>query len=64
MKVRVEKDIVIPAGTILYTAPQKIVRYVPYVEAIIGYGRNHTASFSIDMDAVQAFPEQFKVLDE
>ncbi len=63
MKVQVEKDIVIPAGTILYTAPQKIVRYVPYAEAIIGYGRNHTASFSIDLDAVEAFPEHFTVLE-
>ncbi len=64
MKVRVEKDIVIPAGTILYTAPQKIVRYVPFAEAIIGYGRDHTASFSIDLDAIKAHPQQFTVLDE
>ena len=34
MKVRVEKDIVIPAGMILHDAPRRTVRYEPFAEAL------------------------------
>ena len=63
MKVRVEKDIVIPAGMILHDAPRRTVRYEPFGEAIIGFGKDHTGSFTIDLDAIEAHPDQFTVLE-
>ena len=63
MKVRVEKDIVIPAGMILHDAPRRTVRYEPFGEALIEFGRDHTARFTIDLDAVEAHPDQFTILE-
>ncbi len=64
MKIRVEKDIVIPAGMILHDAPRRTVRYEPFGEALIGFGKDHTAHFTIDLDAVKAHPRQFTILEE
>jgi hypothetical protein len=64
MKVRIEKDIVIPAGMILNDAPRRSVRYEPFGEALIGFGKDHTARFTIDLDAIKAHPRQFKVIEE
>jgi hypothetical protein len=64
MKVRVEKDIVIPAGMILHDAPRRTVRYEPFGEALIGFGKDHTASFTIDLDAIKAHPRQFTVIEQ
>ena len=64
MKVRVEKDIVIPAGMILHDAPRRTVRYEPFGEALIGFGPDHTGSFVIDLDAMEAHPDQFTVLEQ
>ena len=63
MKVRVEKDIVIPAGMIIEDAPRRTIRYAPFGEALIEVDRDHTASFTIDLDAMEAHPEQFTVLE-
>lgn len=63
MKVRVEKDIVIPAGMILHDAPRRTVRYEPFAEVLIGFGRDHTGSFTIDLNAIKTYPDQFTVLE-
>ena len=54
-------DIVIPAGTELKLAPTKTVRYAPHFDCIIGYGPDHTATFTIDLDAIHEHPEKFEV---
>ena len=64
MKVRIEQDIVIPAGMVMDDAPRTTKRYGPFCEALIGFGKDHTARFTIDLDAVKTHPEQFTVLDE
>lgn len=47
MKVRVLKDIVIPAGTILEDSPRKTERHgAGHVETILAVGRNNTAVFT------------------
>ena len=63
MKVRIEKGIVIPAGMILHDAPRRTVRYEPFGEAVIAFGKDHTASFTIDLDAIDAHPTQFTILE-
>ncbi len=62
MKVRIDKDIVIPAGTIMQEAPMKTVRFMPFAEALIAFGNDYTAEFTIDEDAIKAHPEQFTIL--
>lgn len=64
MKVRVERDIVIPAGLVMDDAPRITKRYGPWCEALIGLDRDHTARFTLDLDAVRTHPEQFTILDE
>ena len=64
MRVRVDKDIVIPAGLVMDDAPRTTKRYGPFCEALIGFGRDHTARFTIDLDAVKVHPDQFTVLEE
>ena len=63
MKVRVEKDIVIPAGMVLHDAPRRTVRYAPFGEALIAFGSDHTASFTIDLEAIEAHPDHFTVIE-
>lgn len=64
MKVRIEQDIVIPAGLVMDDAPRITKRYGPWAEALIGFGRDHTAAFTIDVDAIKAHPKQFTIVDE
>jgi len=64
MKVRIEQDIVIPAGMVMDDAPRMTRRYGPFCEALIGFGKDHTGRFTIDLDAVKTHPEQFTILDE
>ncbi len=63
MKVRIEKDIVIPAGIVIHDAPWNTVRYEPFGETLIGFGPDHTGSFIIDLDAMEANPDQFTILE-
>ncbi len=64
MKVRIEKDIVIPAGMVMDDAPRVTRRYGLFCEALIGFGKDHTARFTIDLDAVKVHPDQFTILEE
>jgi hypothetical protein len=48
------QDIVIPAGTELTGAPWRIVRSVPFVDAIIGHGPDTTSIWSIDLQEAVA----------
>ena len=63
MKVKILSDIVIPSGTIMQTAPSKIERYVPYFEAIIGFGKDNVASFVVDDDTVKEYPDKFEIVE-
>ena len=63
MRVRIEKDIVIPAGLVMDDAPRITKRYMPFAEALIGFGRDHTARFTIDEDAIKSHPDQFTILE-
>ena len=63
MKVKILSDIVIPSGTVMQTAPTKTKRYIPYFEAIIGFGKNNVASFVVDNDTVKEFPDKFQVVE-
>ncbi len=64
MKVRIEQDIVIPAGLVMDDAPRVTRRYGPWCEALTGFGKAHTGRFTLDFDVVRTFPEQFTILEE
>ncbi len=57
---KVLKDIVISKGTILRGGAQKTEYFSPHFECTIGFGKDHTASFVIDEDAIMAHSDIFE----
>lgn len=44
------QDIVIPAGTAVQLAPNKISRYVPYAGVLLGVTKDTTAEWTMPLD--------------
>lgn len=44
------RDIVIPAGTEIGKAPWRVIRAVDFAEAVIGFGKDNCASFTMPLD--------------
>ena len=61
-KVKLKKDIVIPKGTILQTAPVKTERNDEHFDCVIGLSDNTTGTFTycIDTDFIDELFEYFE----
>ena len=62
MTIRLKKDIVIPAGTVLSRGPVKTEYPTPIVEHIIGFGPNHSGDLRVDIEAVLNNPDTFEAV--
>ena len=54
-----KKDIVIPAGTEIHSAPTEIKRHTPYGEIIVGFEKDYWGSFSISEETLENNPDLF-----
>ena len=50
MSYRTTRDILIPAGTVLFEPPVASSRWGKNHEAVVGLGRDHTAYLSLDVE--------------
>ncbi len=61
MKVKLLKDIVIPAGTVFDTAPRVTTRHgIGHVSKIIGLSKDTSGSFTYDLGETDKEREQLK----
>lgn len=61
MNILVKKDIIIPAGTILKSAPIRTVRHGFHGEHVLGFGPDGTGFFTIDEESAQLNPDYFEL---
>jgi len=55
----------LPVGTLVEDpAPYKTEYCMPHYEVLIGIGKDHTASFIVDAEAVENNPDYFEELPE
>jgi hypothetical protein len=59
-----KKDIVIPAGTVMKRSPIKREYVEPFYDALIGYGKDHVAYFTFNIDGIEEFSDDFEVVEE
>lgn len=62
-KIRLKKDITIPAGTILELGPTHIEFGCDHYEEIVAFGKDHVGEFFIDEDAIRENADIFEILD-
>lgn len=60
----IKKDIVIPAGTVMKRSPIKREFVEPHYEALIGYGCDHYATFTFNVDGIEEFSDDFEIVEE
>jgi hypothetical protein len=59
-----KKDIVIPVGTIMKRSPIKREYVEPHYDTLIGYGKDHFATFTFNIDGIEEFSDDFEVVEE
>jgi hypothetical protein len=61
-RILVKKDIIIKAGTELSSSPVKREYLCPHYEEILAFGKDYTATFTIDIDSIENNSEYFEIM--
>ena len=59
-----KKDIVIPAGTVMKRSPIKREFVEPHYDVLIGYGNDHFATFTFNIEGIEEFSEDFEIVEK